>query len=97
MTLRADVDSHVVFAVGRTCCKGVAAAAFYAYVLIVWMYISFHVDSGLYYFRSIPIVLTLTAPLSWLMLRLKKQGVNFTRMRFFKQVLIIWRVSDQSG
>jgi hypothetical protein len=46
MTLRADVDSHFFFAVGRTCCECVAAAAFNVYVVILWVCISFHVDSG---------------------------------------------------
>ncbi len=46
MTLRADVDSHVIFAVCRTCCECVATAAFNINVVVFWMRISFHVDSG---------------------------------------------------
>ena len=44
MALRADVDSHVIFAVSRTRSESIAAATFYVYISVFWMDISFHVE-----------------------------------------------------
>ena len=42
-TLRADIDSHIIFAVCRASSEGIATATFYVYIGIFWVDISFHV------------------------------------------------------
>ena len=46
MAFRADINSHIVFTVRRASCERIAAAAFNVYVVVLWMSISFHVDSA---------------------------------------------------
>ena len=46
MAFRADINSHVVFTVGRASCERIAAAAFNVNIVVLWMSISFHVDSA---------------------------------------------------
>jgi len=48
VTLRANVNAHFVFAVSRASSEGVAATAFYVYIGVFWMDISFHVGATLY-------------------------------------------------
>jgi hypothetical protein len=45
VALRADVDSHIVSAVGRAGSEGIATATFYVYIGVFWVDISFHVVS----------------------------------------------------
>lgn len=46
MAFRADIYSHVVFTVCRASCERIAAAAFNVYIVVLWVSISFHVDSA---------------------------------------------------
>ena len=47
VAFRTDVNSHhIAFAVCRASCKRIAAAAFNIYIVVLWVYISFHVDSA---------------------------------------------------
>jgi hypothetical protein len=43
VAFRADIDSHLVFAIGRASSKRIAAAAFNTNFVVIWMSISFHV------------------------------------------------------
>lgn len=46
VAFRADIDSHLVFAIGRASCKRITAAAFNTNFVVIWMSISFHVYSA---------------------------------------------------
>ncbi len=88
MALRADINSHIVFAIGRTSSECIAAAAFYVYVVIFWMNISFHVDFARIASKA------LNSHLVYWLLWLKKQGVNSTckclpNQAHYGQVLIM--------